>query len=97
MNCLSLFFQDFHSHLVKTLQALLKPTEGAFCWIIAPRRGDSLDNFLAKAKEVFNIERRAHDEVISKQLDKLKAEATFDADSDEPLFIVLTHKEKSTK
>ncbi|PKU64583.1 calmodulin-lysine N-methyltransferase [Dendrobium catenatum] len=45
------FFKEFHECLAKTVKSLLKNSETSEAIFLSPKRGDSLDKFLAKIKD----------------------------------------------
>lgn len=52
------FFKEFHEGLALTVKSLLKPSDTSEALFFAPRRGNTLDKFLEKIKEVglhFNV------------------------------------------
>jgi len=55
-----LFFKKFHLALVKTIKALLNK-EGV-CIIVSPKRGETMNLFIAKAKEYFEVKQN-YDEI----------------------------------
>ncbi|CDW90320.1 UNKNOWN [Stylonychia lemnae] len=50
-----LFFQDYHDALISTLKRLVNPIDGKII-IMAPKRGTTMQRFIDKAQNDFNIE-----------------------------------------
>ncbi|KAJ4966872.1 hypothetical protein NE237_018721 [Protea cynaroides] len=46
------FFREFHEGLARTVKSLLKQSETSEAIFFSPKRGDSLDKFLQKIKEI---------------------------------------------
>ncbi|KAH0463120.1 hypothetical protein IEQ34_007702 [Dendrobium chrysotoxum] len=46
------FFKEFHECLAKTVRSLLKNSDTSEAIFLSPKRGDSLDNFLVKIKDM---------------------------------------------
>lgn len=45
------FFKEFHKGLARTIKCLLKEDEPSEALLFSPKRGDSLDKFLAEVKD----------------------------------------------
>eukprot|EP00039_Didymoeca_costata_P023854 m.8542 g.8542 ORF g.8542 m.8542 type:complete len:313 (+) comp3915_c0_seq1:416-1354(+) len=87
-----LFFTEVHIDLVHTIDTLLN-AKGA-CWLVAPRRSGSLDKFVNKAKESFDVKvSHKFDERITKLCNEAAAESPdFVEDLHWPVFVWLTRK-----
>ena len=51
-----LFFIKYHLALVKTIKSLIANSENGVCIIVSPKRGETMNNFLEKSKEYFNVQ-----------------------------------------
>ncbi|OIT32565.1 PREDICTED: calmodulin-lysine N-methyltransferase isoform X1 [Nicotiana attenuata] len=60
------FFKEFHQELAETIKLLLKKEVSSEAILFSPKRGDSLDKFLLKVKDIglrFSVEEIFHAEV----------------------------------
>ncbi|XP_078448294.1 S-adenosyl-L-methionine-dependent methyltransferases superfamily protein [Wolffia australiana] len=46
------FFKEYHEALAVTLKSLLRTSEGSAALVLSPRRGDSIDKFLARVNAI---------------------------------------------
>lgn len=88
-----LFFECFHDDLAVTVARLTAPARGV-AWMLAPRRGGSLERFVARARPLFGYVGvfDQFDGRVGDALASLRARsAEFDADIHAPVLVVLAH------
>eukprot|EP00743_Colponemidia_sp_Colp-15_P010545 GILK01011626.1.p1 GENE.GILK01011626.1~~GILK01011626.1.p1 ORF type:complete len:304 (+),score=31.42 GILK01011626.1:32-943(+) len=88
------FFKDFHIDLVHVLDRLLSPNGTAY--IMAPKRGDSLDVFIEHCRNSLDVQILQHyeDQVSQKHSIFIRDEPhLYDPNIHYPLLLLLTHKQ----
>ncbi len=86
-----LFFTELHTSLVQTIHKLLRPGSGQGL-VLAPTRGDTLDQFVSVAAELFTVERTScYDDVVYKRHGELlECEGVYNPDLHYPIMLTLT-------
>eukprot|EP00742_Colponemidia_sp_Colp-10_P009977 GILJ01010921.1.p1 GENE.GILJ01010921.1~~GILJ01010921.1.p1 ORF type:complete len:304 (+),score=31.37 GILJ01010921.1:38-949(+) len=88
------FFKDFHVDLVHVIHRLLSADGTAY--IMAPKRGDSLDLFVEHCRKLFDVQIRQdyEDQVSEKNAIFIRDEShLYDSNIHYPLLVVLTHRQ----
>jgi len=78
----SLFFKKFHRELEVTLYELLSEKPDSFCLFANPMRGDSTKLFFELAEKRFVVTEIERDAFLSAEIEKLKLQSDYNADTD---------------
>ena len=87
-----MFFTDFHLELIHTIEELLNDNNESSSIIIAPKRGNSMDLFLEKCNNSFEISYLFPGKNLEEKMKQLEIQEDYKANSDFLYYIELKKK-----